>query len=51
MVDEGSCHYRFSTAEERRRTGAWWVRELEGTIPLGQQPGSKLGHRAEEPDP
>ena len=27
--------YRFSTPEERRRTGAWWVRELEGTIPLG----------------
>ena len=29
--------YRFSTPEERRRTGAWWVRELEGTIPLGPQ--------------
>ncbi len=29
--------YRFSTAEERRRTGAWWVRELEGSIPLGEQ--------------
>ena len=27
--------YRLNTAEERRRTGAWWVRELEGTIPLG----------------
>jgi hypothetical protein len=22
--------YRFSTAEERKRTGAWWQRELEG---------------------
>jgi lipase maturation factor 1 len=30
--------YRFTTAEERRRTDAWWVRELEGTIPLGPQP-------------
>jgi hypothetical protein len=30
--------YRFSTAEERRRTGAWWVRKLEGTMPLGPQP-------------
>jgi hypothetical protein len=29
--------YRFSTPEERRRTGAWWVRELEGAIPLGPQ--------------
>jgi hypothetical protein len=29
--------YRFTTAEERRATGAWWVRELEGTLvgPLG----------------
>jgi hypothetical protein len=27
--------YRFSTASERRRTGAWWVREPRGTIPLG----------------
>jgi lipase maturation factor 1 len=33
--------YRFSTAEERRRTGAWWVRELEGTIPLGPLPGRR----------
>jgi hypothetical protein len=24
--------YRFSTWEERRATGAWWVRELEGTL-------------------
>jgi hypothetical protein len=23
-------HYRFSTPEERRRTGAWWQRELAG---------------------
>jgi hypothetical protein len=30
--------YRFSTTEERRRTGAWWVRELEGPIALGPQP-------------
>jgi hypothetical protein len=29
--------YRFSTAEERRRTGVWWVREPEGAIPLGPQ--------------
>jgi len=29
--------YRISTAEERRRTGAWWMRGLEGTIPLGPQ--------------
>ena len=29
--------YRFSTPEERRRTGAWWVRELEGAIPMGPQ--------------
>ena len=29
--------YRFSTAAERRRTGAWWVRELRGTIPLEQR--------------
>ena len=27
--------YRFSTAEERRRTGAWWVRELEGEYSAG----------------
>jgi lipase maturation factor 1 len=27
--------YRFSTAAERWRTGAWWVRELRETIPLG----------------
>jgi lipase maturation factor 1 len=26
--------YRFTTAEERRRTGAWWVRSLEGTFLL-----------------
>ncbi|HEY7479523.1 MAG TPA: lipase maturation factor family protein [Gemmatimonadales bacterium] len=30
--------YRFSTAAERRRTGAWWVRQPQGTIPLGEQP-------------
>jgi hypothetical protein len=24
--------YRFTTREERRGTGAWWVRELEGTL-------------------
>jgi hypothetical protein len=30
--------YRFSTPEERRRTGAWWVREPRGLIPLGPQP-------------
>ena len=29
--------YHFTTAAERRATGAWWVRELEGTLmgPLG----------------
>ena len=27
-------HYRFSSPEERSRTGAWWVRSLEGTFPL-----------------
>jgi lipase maturation factor 1 len=31
--------YRFSTTPERRRTGAWWVREPRGTIPLGQREG------------
>jgi hypothetical protein len=30
--------YRFSTGEERWRTGAWWVREEQGTIPLGPSP-------------
>ena len=30
--------YRFSTPEERGRTGAWWVREMRGTISLDQQP-------------
>jgi hypothetical protein len=30
--------YRFSTGEERRRTGAWWVRQPQGTIPLGPSP-------------
>jgi hypothetical protein len=33
--------YRFSTPEERRRTGAWWVRELEGTIPLAPGVGAR----------
>jgi hypothetical protein len=28
--------YRFSTSEERRRTGAWWVRERQGELPLGE---------------
>ncbi len=32
--------YRFSTAEERRRTGAWWVRERVADGPLGSSPGS-----------
>jgi hypothetical protein len=27
--------YRFSTQEERRRTGAWWVRERQGEFSLG----------------
>ncbi len=30
--------YRFSTPEERRRTGAWWVRTPQGVVPLGAQP-------------
>jgi hypothetical protein len=30
--------YRFSTQEERRRTGAWWVRTPQGVVPLGAQP-------------
>ncbi len=33
--------YRFSTPEERRRTGAWWVRELEGAIPLAPRVGAR----------
>ena len=28
--------YRFSTREERRRSGAWWVRERQGELPLGE---------------
>jgi hypothetical protein len=27
--------YRFSTPAERARTGAWWVRELSGYVPIG----------------
>lgn len=27
--------YRFSTPAERARTGAWWVRELSGYLPIG----------------
>jgi len=29
--------YRFTTRDERRETGAWWIRELDGTLvgPLG----------------
>ena len=30
--------YRFSTPEERSRTGAWWVRSLEGTFDLAPRP-------------
>jgi hypothetical protein len=26
--------YRFTTVEERRRTGAWWVREPLGIMPF-----------------
>ena len=29
--------YRFSTPEQRRRTGAWWVRTLEGTFVLAPE--------------
>jgi hypothetical protein len=28
--------YRFSTPEERRRTGAWWARERQGELQLGE---------------
>jgi len=28
--------YRFSTPEQRRHTGAWWVRERQGELPLGE---------------
>ena len=28
--------YRFSTPEQRRRTGAWWVRERRGEFALGE---------------
>jgi hypothetical protein len=31
--------YRFSTVEERRRSGAWWTRELVGYILLEDAPG------------
>jgi hypothetical protein len=27
--------YRFTTGAERRRTHAWWVRQLQGYLPLG----------------
>ena len=33
-------HYRYSTRQERKATGAWWVRELAGDyvrpVSLGQ---------------
>jgi lipase maturation factor 1 len=28
--------YRFSTPEERGRTGSWWVRERQGELPIGE---------------
>jgi hypothetical protein len=31
--------YRFSTVEERRRSGAWWTREPVGYILLEDGPG------------
>ncbi|HEU4525803.1 MAG TPA: lipase maturation factor family protein [Gemmatimonadales bacterium] len=37
--------YRFSTREERRRTGAWWARERQGEIPLGSVTESSRGSR------
>jgi hypothetical protein len=26
------AHYRFATAEERRLTGAWWTRTVDGPL-------------------
>jgi lipase maturation factor 1 len=35
--------YRFTTAEERGRTGAWWVRSPEGTFLLAPAPREPAG--------
>ena len=35
--------YRFSTPEQRRRTGAWWVRTLEGTFVLAPATADSSG--------
>ena len=35
--------YRFSTPEQRRRTGAWWVRTLEGTFVLAPNATDSTG--------
>jgi hypothetical protein len=36
--------YRFTTRQERRRTGAWWVRTLVGEYlpPLRLAPGPRV---------
>jgi hypothetical protein len=35
--------YRFSTGDERRRTGAWWVREVVGSAPRAARlPGGRF---------
>jgi hypothetical protein len=36
--------YRFSTPEQRRRTGAWWVRRLEGTFVLAPAAADSSGN-------
>jgi hypothetical protein len=35
--------YRFSTPEQRRRTGSWWVRTLQGTFVLGSSVADSSG--------
>ena len=35
--------YRFSTPEQRRRTGAWWVRTLQGTFVLAPATADSSG--------
>ena len=41
--------YRFSTAEERRRSNAWWVRELRGSVGLGSQFSDNMPGQLERP--
>jgi hypothetical protein len=35
--------YRFTTPEERGRSGAWWARSLEGTFMLSPSPTAAAG--------